>query len=105
MMYEISKEIFKQRLCDKLNFALVEVSDQNNSSELKDTKHLKFDGNFTSQFKSMYPNLSQNIVLFSLKANDESPANAAKNLADSGYHYVYYYSGTSEDLLLDKGLN
>jgi hypothetical protein len=65
--------------------------------------------NYTSQFKTefttQYPNKNQNVVLYSLAKGDDAPAKAAEDLAQAGYNFVYYYSGTPDDVVLDKGLN
>jgi rhodanese-related sulfurtransferase len=106
MMYEIPREMFKQRLEEPLNFVFVDlVAPERTPVKYKDTVHFAFGSNFASEFAAKYPNKNQNVVLFSLEKGDASPAKAAQALAQSGYNFVYYYLGTADDVVLDKGLN
>jgi hypothetical protein len=106
MMYEIPREMFKQRLEDRLNFVFVDLlSEEKTPAKYKDVVHLNYGPDFKEKFAVKYPNKNQNIMLYSLKQGDESPAKAAQELAESGYHFVYYYLGSPDDVVLDKGLN
>lgn len=102
MMYEVSKEIFKQRLCNKHNFAIVDLQA---AGHFDGVEHIAHDDSFTSNFEAKYPNKAQNVLLFSLMDGDESPKKAAEKLQNAGYHFVYYYRGEKSDLVLDKGIN
>jgi hypothetical protein len=102
MKYEIPREAFKQRLENRLNFVFVDLSGQ---GKFENTLTLSYGNSFKTEFASKYPNKTQNIVLFSLKKGDEAPAAAATDLAEAGYKFVYFYKGTPEDSILDKGLN
>lgn len=107
MMYEISKEVFKQRVNTKSNFAILDLYEDRDAKDLalKNTEAMNFDGNFISTIESKYPSKSQNILVYSLKNGDNRPAEAAKKLSDAGYQFVYYYVGDLDDRYLDKGLN
>jgi hypothetical protein len=67
--------------------------------------NIPFGPNFKKDFSSQYPDKGQNIVLYSLQKGDASPKQAADELAELGYHFVYFYHGTPDDVVLDKGLN
>lgn len=106
MKYEISRESFKQRLEDRLNFVFVDLLPADRSKiKFENAVHLNYGPSFTSEFSSKYPNKAQNVILYSLQKGDETPAKAAQDLADQGYHFVYFYNGSPEDMVLDKGLN
>ena len=107
MMYEIPKEAFKQRLEDKMNFAIINVQSKDKAAkiDLKDIVNVPYSGSFATDMEKQYSNKNQNILLFSLEKNDAAPATAASELAKAGYHFVYYYLGEPTDVLLDKGLN
>jgi hypothetical protein len=106
MMYEISRESFKQRLEDRLNFVFVDLLPEDKTpAKFENVVHLNYGSQFKTQFSAQYPNKNQNVVLYSLQKGDESPAKAAEELASLGYNFVYFYKGTPEDLVLDKGLN
>jgi len=102
MKYEIPREAFKQRLENRLNFVFVDLGA---TSKFENVVPLNYGGQFKTDFASKYPNKTQNIVLFSLKKDDSAPAQAASELAELGYQFVYYYIGSAEDTILDKGLN
>ena len=106
MKYEISRESFKQRLEDRLNFVFVDlVSAERTPAKFENAVHITYSAQFKTDFPSKYPNKNQNVVLYSLQKGDETPAKAADDLAALGYNFVYYYKGTPEDVVLDKGLN
>lgn len=106
MKYEIPREAFKQRLEDRLNFVFVDLlSADRTPVKYENVEHINYSANFKSEFSSKFPNKNQNVVLYSLKKGDEAPSLAANDLADLGYNFVYYYSGTADDVVLDKGLN
>ena len=106
MKYEIPREMFKQRLEDRLNFAFVDLLPADRTPvTFKDVDHINYTSEFKSQFTAKYPNKSQNVMLFSLQKGDDAPAKAANDLVELGYHFVYYYNGSADDLVLDKGLN
>ncbi|MFP5457943.1 MAG: hypothetical protein ACLGG7_04360 [Bacteriovoracia bacterium] len=104
MKYEIPREVFKQRLEDKLNFALVDVHSQVVVA-FEGSTHMPYGPNFVSSFETKYPAKNQNVLLYSLNSSDESPAKAADELAQAGYQFVYFYRGSDKDIVLDKGLN
>lgn len=104
MKYEIPREVFKQRLEDKMNFALVDVHAQVVVA-FEGAAHMPYGPNFASAFEAKYPAKNQNVLLYSLNSGDESPAKAADELAQAGYQFVYFYCGSDKDIVLDKGLN
>lgn len=104
MKYEIGREVFKQRLEERLNFALVNVQPKLVVG-FENTTHLPYGSDFVSKFSSQFPNKAQNIIVYTTAENDDSVQKAADELAASGYHFVYYYRGAESDALLDKGLN
>lgn len=106
MKYEIPREIFKQRLEDRLNFVFVDLLPADRTPvKYENVEHMNYSTQFKTEFAGKFPNKSQNIILYSLQKGDDAPAKAANDLAEAGYHFVYFYNGSSEDLVLDKGLN
>lgn len=107
MMYEIPKEMFKQRLEKKLNFAFIDLNDnrEKDNTVLDGTEFMSFSDSFASDFVQKYPNKGQNIVLYSLKQGDRRPSQAAEQLHNQGYQFVYFYCGEESDSILDKGIN
>lgn len=106
MKYEIPREAFKQRLEDRLNFVFVDLLPTDRTPvKYENVEHITYGSNFKSDFSTKFPNKNQNVVLYSLQKGDDAPAKAANDLAEAGYNFVYYYSGTADDIVLDKGLN
>jgi hypothetical protein len=106
MKYEIPREMFKQRLEDRLNFVFVDLLPADRTPvKFENVDHINYSSQFKNEFSQKYPNKTQNVMLFSLQKGDDAPAKAANDLAELGYHFVYYYNGTSDDVVLDKGLN
>ncbi len=104
MKYEIGREAFKQRLEERLNFALVNIQPKALVS-YENSVHVPYGSDFVAKFSSQFPNKSQNIIVYTTTENDNSVQMAADELESSGYHFVYYYRGSDNDVLLDKGLN
>lgn len=106
MKYEIPREMFKQRLEDRLNFVFVDLLPADRTPvKFENVVNLSYGPQFKTEFSAQYPNKAQNVLLYSLQKGDDAPAKAADDLAELGYHFVYYYSGTADDVVLDKGLN
>jgi hypothetical protein len=106
MKYEIPREMFKQRLEDRLNFVFIDLLPAEKSLiKFDNVVNLPYSSKFKDDFTGQYPNKNQNIVLYSLIKGDDAPSKAAQELADLGYNFVYYYQGSSDDVVLDKGLN
>lgn len=106
MKYEISRESFKQRLEDRLNFVLVDLQPEDRTPvKFANVVHINYSSQFKNDFPAQYPNKNQNVVLYSLQKGDANPAQAAEELSSLGYNFVYYYNGTPDDVVLDKGLN
>lgn len=106
MKYEIPREAFKQRLEDRLNFVFIDLLPEDRSPvKYKNVIHINYSSEFKNQFSSQFPNKNQNVILYSLAKGDDAPERAANDLAEAGYNFVYYYNGTPEDVVLDKGLN
>ncbi len=103
MRYEISREIFKQRLEERLNFVLVDVG--NSSVTYENVESIPFAPDFAGAFSARHPKKDGNVLLYSLRAGDEKPALAADALEAAGYQFVYFYRGSEADVVLDKGLN
>jgi hypothetical protein len=101
MNYEIPREAFKQRIEDRLNFVFVDL----HGTSFENVEHMNYSGDFKKSFAAKYPNKGQNIIIYSLQKGDRNPEIAAQELADLGYHFVYYYMGSPDDVILDKGLN
>lgn len=100
MNYEISREVFKQRLMNRSTFALIELGSKK-ISDYKDVHFLESQEAVTTKFNDK----NQNILLFNLEDNKSLLTKAAAYLAAQGYHFVYYFCGSNEDTILDKGLN
>jgi hypothetical protein len=106
MKYEIPREIFKQRLEDRLNFVFVDlVPAEKTPVNFENVVHINYGSQFKTEFAKQYPDKGQNILLYSLNKGDANPSKAADELADLGYHFVYFYHGSADDVVLDKGLN
>ncbi len=106
MKYEIPREAFKQRLEERLNFVFVDLLPADRTPvKFENVIHINYSSKFKNEFETQYPNKNQNVVLYSLQKGDEAPAKAANDLAEAGYHFVYFYNGTPDDVVLDKGLN
>jgi hypothetical protein len=105
MKYEIPREMFKQRLEDRLNFVFIDLAGDKTPVTFKDIEPMAYSADFKNAFAGKYPNKNQNVVLYSLNKGDNNPAVAASELADLGYNFVYYYKGSADDVVLDKGLN
>jgi hypothetical protein len=106
MKYEISREMFKQRLGDRHTFALVDVQEPARSTvKFEGTVNIPASGDFVKAFSAQYASMGQNVILYSLTPGDDAPARAADLLEAAGYQFVYFYRGTPADMILDKGLN
>lgn len=108
LCYEISKESFKQRLEERGNFFLIEVSSPDHSLEKASFKevHLLNDLQGLSQrLDQLAVTKGANLLFFSLVAGHQGPKKAAQAAADLGYHFCYFYQGIPNDHLLDQGLN
>ena len=106
MKYEIPREIFKQRLEDRLNFVFVDLlSEDKTPVKYENVVHLNYTAQFKDQFSSQFPNKNQNVIIYSLAKGDNAPEKAANELSEAGYNFVYFYKGTPDDVVLDKGLN
>jgi rhodanese-related sulfurtransferase len=106
MKYEIPREMFKQRLEDRLNFVMIDlVAEDKSPAKFENIVHINYSSNFKNEFAAQYPNKNQNVVVYSLNKGDEAPAQAAEDLKALGYNFVYFYNGTADDAVLDKGLN
>lgn len=106
MNYEIPREAFKQRLEDRLNFVLVDLMPQDKTPvKFENVTHLAYGPNFKTDIAKEVPEKTKNIILYSLNKGDEAPAKASQDLTDAGYHFVYYYVGSPDDIVLDKGMN
>lgn len=105
MKYEIPREMFKQRLEDRLNFVFIDLAGDKSPVKFENIESMNYSPDFKNSFVSKYSNKNQNVVLYSLNKGDNNPAIAAGELSDLGYNFVYYYKGTADDVVLDKGLN
>lgn len=106
MKYEIPRESFKQRLEDRLNFVFIDLMPAERSpAKFENVVHMNYSSQFKNDFAAKYPNKNQNVLLYSLQKGDEAPAKAADDLAEMGYNFVYFYNGSPDDVILDKGLN
>ncbi len=106
MKYEIPREAFKQRLMDRLNFVFVDLLPADKTpAKFENVVHLNYSSQFKTEFASQFPNKNQNVIVFSLQKNDATPAKAADDLAELGYQFVYFYNGSPDDVVLDKGMN
>ena len=107
MKYEIPREIFKQRLNNRLNFKFVDVQPKELSQKIvfADVDNIPYSSSFADELSKNISDKAQNIIVYSLTFADESPKLAAEALSDKGYQFVYYYCGSDKDIVLDKGLN
>ncbi len=102
MKYEIPREMFKQRLENRLNFVVVDVR---GGAPFENVVPLPYSDGFAGAFGGQFPKKEQNVIVFSLQEGDEAPQKAADALSAAGYQFVYYYRGGPGDVVLDKGLN
>lgn len=105
MNYEIPREMFKQRLEDRLNFVFVDLLGDRSPVKFENVVNMPYGSQFKTEFAAQYPNKAQNVLLYSLQKGDDAPSKAAHDLKELGYHFVYFYNGTADDVVLDKGLN
>lgn len=107
MKYEISREAFKQRLEGRLNFVFVDLLPADRTPvKFENVDHINYSSShFKNEFSAKYPDKNMNVIVYSLQKGDDAPSKAAQDLADAGYNFVYYYSGSPDDVVLDKGLN
>ena len=106
MKYEIPREMFKQRLEDRLNFVFVDLLPAGKSPvKFENVININYSSQFKTEFSSEYPNKNQNVLLYSLQKDDDAPSRAANDLSEMGYQFVYFYNGSADDVVLDKGLN
>jgi hypothetical protein len=106
MKYEIPREAFKQRLEERMNFVFVDLlAAERTPVKFENVVHINYSSQFKDQFISQFPDRHQNIVVYSLQKGDDAPSRAATELAEAGYQFVYFYCGSPEDVVLDKGLN
>ena len=106
MKYEIPREAFKQRLEERLNFVFVDLLPEDRTPvKYENVVHINYSSQFKDQFSSQFPNKNQNVIVYSLVKGDEAPQKAANDLSEAGYNFVYFYNGTPDDVVLDKGLN
>lgn len=106
MKYEISRESFKQRLEDRMNFVFVSLQSEDKApAKYENAVYMNFGPGFKNDFSAKYPDKNQNVIVYSLQKGDETPAEAADALSEAGYNFVYFYKGTPDDVVLDKGLN
>jgi hypothetical protein len=103
MMYEISREVFKQRLEEKGSFCFLNVGKQQQTYE--GTQLCPFSSEFKNKVAQIVPQKTTNVVCFTLQPGDESAQQAAQEMKVLGYHFVYFYQGSAQDIVLDKGLN
>ena len=110
MFYEISQEIFKQKLEKQLNFYIIYVGSNAvfGQINLKKIEFISYQQEFLETFVFRFPNKIQNIILFSFEPllitqNDWS--DLMKKIKELGYQFIYYYRGHLSDNILDKGLN
>jgi len=108
MVYEISREIFKQKLLDRSNMLILQISGDTASAEVpyKEVVAMKWTENFSSTFSSNYPNKNQSYLLYAFDGDASQAKKAAECVAGLGYPFVYYYQGHFQaDSVLDKGIN
>lgn len=106
MKYEIGRESFKQRLEDRMNFVFISLQSEDKSpAKYENAVYMNFGPGFKNDFSAKYPDKNQNVIVYSLQKGDNAPAEAADELANAGYNFVYFYKGTPDDVVLDKGLN
>lgn len=107
-VYEISKEVFKQRLEDRLNFQLIDATDYSKSpatQSFKDVLTIPFNAQFSENLKSKGILPQTNIIVFCLDKHSKDAKKAAELLHGQGFHYTYYYQGNLDDFVLEKGIN
>ncbi len=102
--YEISREIFAQRLKTPLNFTFIGLNSKKLcfGKKLSSVEHLSYDPeNFFSDFQHLKIGPTENVVIFSLKRGDRDPQLASKTLRELGYRWVYYFRGRPSDARLE----
>ena len=75
MKYEISREAFKQRLEERLNFVFVDLLPVDRTPiKFENVVHMNYSSHFKNEFSTQYPNKNQNVVVYSLQKGDEAPS-------------------------------
>jgi hypothetical protein len=110
MFYEISQEIFKQKLEKQLNFYIIYVGTKEvfEVINLKKIDFIPYSNDFEEVIKHRFPNKIQNLILFTFEPNIVDKfvwAKIMNNLKSCGYLFIYFYQGKLSDNILDKGLN
>jgi len=108
MMYEVSREVFKQRLEERGNFILVHVcstESEFSGNTFKDSLNVIWSRENPIDLDKISSNKNQNILFYSLLENHDEARKAAELAEANGYKFVYFYLGKAVDKILDKGLN
>lgn len=104
MVYEISREVFIQRLHSPLNFKMIGLNSKKyaHGPLLGQHMHLVFyEDEFQGQIEEMGLQPTDNILLYSFQSGDQDPRIAAEYLEKRGYHFVYYFRGHPGDAQLE----
>jgi hypothetical protein len=107
MSYEIPREIFKQKLLDRTNLCLIQVSSSNSNQEVpyKDIKTVESPINM-DEFQKNYANKSMTYIVYGFDQFSAEAKKIADTIYSHGYPFVYFYQGNlSQDKVLDKGIN
>jgi hypothetical protein len=105
MIYEISKEMFKQKLHKPVNFKFVHLAPSAvEHDKFNDFPNIPFDGQFLGKFKETIGEKESNILLFNF-SDREQLEKATEALKNDGYLNVYFFAGSQGDELMADKIN
>lgn len=107
MVYEIPREIFKQKLFDRTNLCLLQVVTSTGQHEVpyKDIATVQASINL-DQFVKDYSNKSVTYIFYGFDQTSNEAKKLAETISAAGYPFVFYYLGNlANDKVLDKGIN
>lgn len=107
MVYEIPREIFKQKLLDRTNMCILQIVGANVTQDVpyKEVKTIQFPVN-VEEFSKNYTNKNLSYLIYGFDQNSADAKKAADVIGAAGYPFVFFYQGSlSQDRVLDKGIN
>lgn len=107
MVYEIPREVFKQKLLNRSNVCILQVTSSGSQPEApyKEVKMLQLPIQIDDFCKS-YTNKQMTYLIYGFDQISAEAKSAADAVYAAGYPFVFYYKGNfAEDKVLDKGIN
>lgn len=104
MFYEISREVFFQRLKEPLNFKIIGLNSEKyckGPKTLKYTHVVFYEDEVDSLVTEHGLEKTDNILFFSFQSGDQDPRIAAEYLHERGFSTVYFFRGHPGDAQLE----